>query len=513
MGHKILLADDSITIQKVIELTFTDEDFELHTVGNGQKAIEEIRTVKPDIVLCDIIMPEKSGYEVCEHIKSSEDLKHIPVLLLTGAFEPFDQERAKKAGCNGFLAKPFEPQTLISKVKELLQSTAGTQTVSIPGSPVAADTSTPSSTPSTPAPPPAPAQEEAGEATVMMSSGTMPTPPGSTPEPPSPLGSSEESGFQDDLATEAGERELSIDSDDRTMFLGQPEEPSGGSDDDIWAEVQQGSSAPTPPAPPAPPSQPDEGQTVMMSSPIVPEPVAPSEPATPVTPETVATPDTPATKDSGERKDVKGPEDMPRGFGGAPAPPADAPATADSSGGDDAWVIPGPDANAESAEPELTPLGDFGGFDDFSADPTKSEPVQTTQPSEPVPPANASPVSAPDADSTAQPWGEPASPPPASEPVSPAAASEPFTELTPNEPPAASEPVAPIPEQTSAASEPSAAGSVDMDMDALADRVAKKVLSQLSEKVIQEIAWEVVPDLAEALIQKEIEEIKAKIPK
>src|SRR3990170_7798812 len=120
MGHTILLADDSITIQKVIELTFSDEDFNLHTVGNGQKAIDEIRTVKPDIVLCDIIMPEKNGYEVCEFIKSSQDLKHIPVLLLTGAFEPFDQERARAAGCDGFLAKPFEPQTLISKVKELL---------------------------------------------------------------------------------------------------------------------------------------------------------------------------------------------------------------------------------------------------------------------------------------------------------------------------------------------------------------------------------------------------------
>ncbi|MGH9318716.1 MAG: response regulator, partial [Vicinamibacteria bacterium] len=120
MGHKILLADDSITIQKVIELTFSDEDFELHTVGNGQKAIDEIRSIMPHIVLCDIIMPEKNGYEVCEFIKTSADLKHIPVLLLTGAFEPFDQERARTAGCDGFLAKPFEPQTLISKVKELL---------------------------------------------------------------------------------------------------------------------------------------------------------------------------------------------------------------------------------------------------------------------------------------------------------------------------------------------------------------------------------------------------------
>ena len=125
MGHKVLLADDSITIQKVIELTFSDEDFELHTVGNGQKAIDEIRSVRPDIVLCDIIMPEKNGYEVCEFIKSSDDLKQIPVLLLTGAFEPFDQERAKAAGCEGFLAKPFEPQTLISKVKELLAGATG----------------------------------------------------------------------------------------------------------------------------------------------------------------------------------------------------------------------------------------------------------------------------------------------------------------------------------------------------------------------------------------------------
>jgi len=86
MSKKLLLADDSITIQKVIELTFSDEDFELHTVGNGQKAIDEIRTIQPHIVLCDIIMPEKNGYEVCEFIKSNDDLRHIPVLLLTGAF-------------------------------------------------------------------------------------------------------------------------------------------------------------------------------------------------------------------------------------------------------------------------------------------------------------------------------------------------------------------------------------------------------------------------------------------
>jgi len=128
MGKKILLADDSITIQKVIELTFSDEDFEVVTVGNGRLAVEKVQDVRPDLVLCDIIMPEKDGYEVCDFIKKTPSLAHIPVLLLTGAFEPFDQDRANRVGCDGFLAKPFEPQTLIAKVKDLL-SQAGTRTV------------------------------------------------------------------------------------------------------------------------------------------------------------------------------------------------------------------------------------------------------------------------------------------------------------------------------------------------------------------------------------------------
>src|SRR5512136_1834612 len=120
MGKKILLADDSITIQKVIELTFSDEDFDVITVGNGRLALEKVPEVRPDIVLCDIIMPEKDGYEVCEQIKTNPASSHVPVLLLTGAFEPFDQARAARAGYDGSLAKPFEPETLIAKVKDLL---------------------------------------------------------------------------------------------------------------------------------------------------------------------------------------------------------------------------------------------------------------------------------------------------------------------------------------------------------------------------------------------------------
>ena len=150
MGKKILLADDSITIQKVIELTFSDEDFEVVTVGNGRLAIERLPDVRPDLVLCDIIMPEKDGYEVCDFIKKHPALSHIPVLLLTGAFEPFDQERAARVGCDGFLAKPFEPQTLIAKVKELL---AGSKTAGA-GAPSPVPAATPAWSTAMPSPPP-----------------------------------------------------------------------------------------------------------------------------------------------------------------------------------------------------------------------------------------------------------------------------------------------------------------------------------------------------------------------
>src|SRR4026207_2244166 len=99
MGKKILLADDSITIQKVIELTFSDEDFEVVTVGNGRLAVEKVQEVRPDLVLCDIIMPEKDGYEVCDFIKKNPALQHTPVLLLTGALAPFAHARAAPAAC------------------------------------------------------------------------------------------------------------------------------------------------------------------------------------------------------------------------------------------------------------------------------------------------------------------------------------------------------------------------------------------------------------------------------
>jgi len=120
MPHKLLLADDSVTIQRVIELTFADEDVQVFAVGDGKKAIASIQSDRPDIVLADVGMPERDGYEVAEFIKGNPQLANIPVLLLTGAFEPIDETRARAVGCDGVLVKPFEPQMVINRVKDLL---------------------------------------------------------------------------------------------------------------------------------------------------------------------------------------------------------------------------------------------------------------------------------------------------------------------------------------------------------------------------------------------------------
>ena len=120
MTAKLLLADDSVTIQRVIELTFAEENVQVVAVGDGKAAIERVKTDRPDIVLADVGMPERDGYEVAEFIKGTPELAHIPVLLLTGAFEPIDETRAKSVGCEGVLVKPFEPQMVISRVRELL---------------------------------------------------------------------------------------------------------------------------------------------------------------------------------------------------------------------------------------------------------------------------------------------------------------------------------------------------------------------------------------------------------
>lgn len=118
MRRRILLADDSVTIQKVIELTFLDEDYEVKAVSNGDEAIAALPQVEPDFVIADVHMPGANGYEVCRRAK--EYRPGIPVLLLVGTFEPFDEGQSRAVGADSFLKKPFDSQELLQRVEELL---------------------------------------------------------------------------------------------------------------------------------------------------------------------------------------------------------------------------------------------------------------------------------------------------------------------------------------------------------------------------------------------------------
>src|SRR5688572_10622950 len=173
MPKKILLADDSITIQKVVELTFSDGDYEVTAVNNGARAIQKLSEMRPDIILSDIIMPEKNGYEVCEFVKSHPEYRNIPVVLLTGTFEPFDPDRADKAGCDAVVTKPFESQSLIHKVEELIEQSRANAPAPAPAA----------SAP--PPPPPAPAMSFAPPPPPAPSPWLDDTPP---PPPPADPG-------------------------------------------------------------------------------------------------------------------------------------------------------------------------------------------------------------------------------------------------------------------------------------------------------------------------------------
>jgi len=122
MTKKLLLADDSITIQKVIGIIFATEDYQLIVCDDGDEAFSKALEEYPDLVIADVSMPGKDGFELCEAIKSTQSLAHTSVLLLPGTFEHFDESRAEAVAADGWLSKPFESQALLDKVSQLIDA-------------------------------------------------------------------------------------------------------------------------------------------------------------------------------------------------------------------------------------------------------------------------------------------------------------------------------------------------------------------------------------------------------
>jgi CheY-like chemotaxis protein len=493
MGKRILLADDSITIQKVIELTFSDEDFEVVTVGNGRLAIEKVEEVRPDIVLCDIIMPEKDGYEVCEYVKKHPSLAGVPVLLLTGAFEPFDQERAARVGCDGFLAKPFEPAMLIGKVKELLAHAASRSAAPTPPPPAAPPT------PPTPVIPPVSAFAPTAPEPVTFPLEHPSAVYGGEPDLEEPLPSASSSFIPDEPLIE----ELP----EAPSFETAPAAPEEGIAASVLEQEFYGASEPVETAP---------------------------EDFMPVTAEEAETLSSAAEDSStvvfraGEVSWAQPTMEVPL--------EARAKASVEALEAIEAEAPPPPAPTLEEVFDEHLPASAAPAF----PEPVEEEPeaAAPVAPAAPVPSAAPVAPAAPVPSAAPAPSTVPVPPPPptplAAPTVVPEVAFEPA--LTPNEPPdlepgepampaAPAVPVLDLAEAVSFAdvvppvqvapppapeAAPSAAAEVTVPVDMVA-QIAQRVVAQVSEKVVREVAWEVIPELAEALIKKEIERLKAEL--
>jgi CheY-like chemotaxis protein len=615
MGKKILLADDSITIQKVIELTFSDEDFDVITVGNGRLALEKLPEVRPDIVLCDIIMPEKDGYEVCEQIKGSPTFGHIPVLLLTGAFEPFDQERASRAGYDGSLAKPFEPETLIAKVKDLLARAPVRPAAPPPplraAAPPVLSPVPPPPVPPPPVPPPVPpAAARPAMPTAPSPSGpvvrapapppvvppparpaappSLPPPvappppavaapavlpfqrpappaapkPAARPAPPSfipeePFGGLDSSAFADESAAPAQDAFAPVTPEESATLLAPP--GSSGADaastvmfragEVDWSQPPAPSRA-IPAMPPAPPPADPTARVPVVARPeptFVPEPPEPvAEPAVfeevleedldfgaesfePMS-EGEATSTVLLTQGSATLPPTAPREDS--GTTGAfePVAPAVAvfePEPAAAFEPEPAAAFEPEPAAAFEPEPaaafEPEPAAAFepepaAAFDREPEAVFESEPAAAFEP-EPAAAFEPEPAAAFEREPEAVFEPEPAAafePEPAVEPPSPGA--PPFADARRAEAAGAADTqsfadvAAAVEEEAPPAPPPSEAAAVSVPMD-MVEKIAQRVVAQISEKAVREIAWEVIPDLAEALLKAEIERLKAELQK
>ncbi len=132
---RILVADDNSNIQKMVTLALKDVGIDVVAVPNGEAAVRKLTDSNLDLVLADIFMPVRSGYEVCEFIKQDPRYSHLPVVLLVGAFDPLDEREAQRVGADGILKKPFvPPDPLINMVKGLLAKVASERLVAVSAS-------------------------------------------------------------------------------------------------------------------------------------------------------------------------------------------------------------------------------------------------------------------------------------------------------------------------------------------------------------------------------------------
>lgn len=520
---RILVADDSVTIQKVISLTFADEPFEVQSVGTGAEAMELIKSWKPDIVLADVIMPQMNGYELCRAVKQQEETSSVPVLLLAGTFEAFDEEEAKMAGASDFITKPFESGELIDKVKSLIGGM--------------------------PESPPAEAAPAADIAAVVADPGTAPeVVPQAMPETPasSPASEVSEPDIWDILSESGDDSQVQVTVGGATAPGFGPIEDTGVVDVGSF-DVGIGRPESPPPAPQPPAAAPPEVVQTPVAVDGAPAPRVPPAPASP--------PATDQIQDVGERSRVTS---MEKDFFGFETGAVEEVPTADflddaveevtfemeqpqaapevdarevsfvvpEPAGDQAVVTgetispdlmapePSPPLALEPAPvPESVPAPSAPSYaNDVIEVPGLAPESVGSQVEAPVAPPETPPVAPPVApiDITVQPIPEPPLElsvdltPDLPESLSPEPVVEPVVEISvpPSPEPAMEIPVVPVHEPLvpeSPAVAPSQAGG-DIPDDA--------AIRKIVEEKVEKIAWEVIPEMAEVIIREAIQKIK-----
>lgn len=472
MRKKLLLADDSITIQKVVELTFPSDEFEVVTAGNGRIAVDKAMTFLPDVVLCDVIMPQLDGYQVCEALRASEQLKNVPILLLNGAFEPYDAERAKSVGALGNVSKPFDPPALVARVKEIL---AERQTAAFarPTQPMSLDAIAEATEPAAPAEAAATVPHDLAHEYSYDETETHPV---STVEVPMDV-------------REMAARSLSLDA---PVFA--PAEPDVLTTEAEPSDFSETLHGPLDEELPAAAPEVEAVQEIETSEEIEPVAVtgeieAPVMAAPPVEAATEAFEFEPEPSRSVE---IQPAPTLPP----APAPKAAAPveefegerefdpAELDAVTAEPEVINTSPDA---ISTPEELPVAKTEPTPEVMAVPEPEPVPEPVRPPAAPPVVEAPPISAPE-------------PPPAPAPPVASGSFGNVVSAAPPEPPTT--PPAPAPPAL-----PSAEVAVPVDM---VQQIAQRVISQVSERVIREIAWDVIPGLAEKLIKAEIERIKAR---
>lgn len=452
MPQTLLLADDSITMQKVVAISLANQGVTVSAVDNGDAAVAKARELQPSLVIADTVMPGKDGYEVCRILKADPATRHIPVLLLSGTFEPFDEEKAKEVRADGHLIKPFESGVLLEKVLSLLAKDAR------------------------PAPPPAPEPGSSRAAppqrTVPAPSAPRPIPPpagmGGRPLPPPPFGRSPfppppgPGGAKAPLpSAPIPVAPMAPPPGAPSLQKGRPQAPAP------FPAASPGFAQPRPPAPAAAPQAPSRPQ------PPVP-PQAPARPQPPAAPQAPGWPQPPA----------------------APQAPGRPPSAA-------------PQAPAMQQPPAAAPQAPA-----FSASRPQGRPIVPTQAPAPLPAPVAPEFDEPWADFSVVEeevpfddgadlldgvdlamtgFGEEGEGPASS--ILDRSTAAPSLELAADALAAVAAPAADPPREVVAPAPADDGGEADL----------RRALSQASREVIEKIAWEVVPQLAETILREQVQ--------